>query len=335
MSATIPADRRRSTAASAPLVRAIEPRLRPLDILVLSVWCGLASGLLEVWARIVGTTYFSSNRLYLMSRHFVWLAPLSNLLLFFAMGLVLAWAARRESRFGRWFGPRIIGFLSMLPMLILLSPRIYPIAWAIFSLGAALCLASFLERHATGLRRLLLLSFPGLLGLALILAGWVGGAEWLADWRAANRPLPPGNPPNILLITLDTVGADHLNLYGYGRPTSPVLKRLAELGIRFDEARAAAPWTLPSHATMFTGRWHHDLSVDWTTPLDTKYPTLAEYLEARGYATAGFVANLFSCSYDSGLNRGFAHYEDYVLEYLVPFRTAWLVDHLRGSCPIW
>ena len=78
---------------------------------------------------------------------------------------------------------------------------------------------------------------------------------------------------------------------------------------------------------MFTGRWHHDLNVDWTTPLDKTYRTLAEHLGARGYATAGFVANLFSCAYDSGLNRGFTHYEDYVLEYLVPFRTAWLVDH--------
>ena len=90
---------------------------------------------------------------------------------------------------------------------------------------------------------------------------------------------PPAIRRTSLLITLDTVGADHLSLYGYGRPTSPVLERLAGLGIRFDEARAAAPWTLPSHATMFTGRWHHDLSVDWTTPLDTKYPTLADYLE--------------------------------------------------------
>jgi arylsulfatase A-like enzyme len=327
VSATLPADRRQSATASAP-VRAIEPRLRPLEILVLSAWCGLAGGLLEVGARIVGTTYFSSNRLYLVSRHFVWLAPLSNLLLFLAIGLILARAATRWSRFGRWFGPRLIGFLAILPVLILLSPRIYPMAWAILALGAALCLASFLERHATWLRRRLLLSFPGLLGLVLIPAGWVGGGEWLADWREASRPLPPGDPPNVLLITLDTVGADHLSLYGYARPTSPVLERLARSGIRFDEARAPAPWTLPSHATMFTGRWHHDLSVDWTTPLDKKYRTLAEHLEARGYATAGFVANLFSCSYDSGLNRGFTHYEDYVLENFVPFRTAWLFDHL-------
>ena len=327
MSAASPADRCETATVSAP-APALRLRLRPLEILVWSAWCGLAGGLLEVGARILGTTYFSSNHLYLMTRHFVWLAPLSNLLFFLAMGLVLARVATRWPWLGRWFGPRLIGFLAILPVLILLSPRIYPLAWAIFALGAALWLASFLEQHATGLLRRLLLSLPGLLGLALILAGWVGRGDWLAEWREARRALPPGDPPNVLLITLDTVRADHLSLYGYGRPTSPVLERLARSGIRFDEARAAAPWTLPSHATMFTGRWHHELSVDWMTPLDKESRTLAEHLEASGYATAGFVANLFSCSYDSGLNRGFTHYEDYVLEQLVPFRTAWLVNHL-------
>ncbi len=93
---------------------------------------------------------------------------------------------------------------------------------------------------------------------------------------------------------------------------------------------SAAPWTLPSHATMFTGRWHHELNVNWMTPLDTSAPTLAEYLGSRGYATAGFVANTISCSYDTGLNRGFTTYDDYPLDYSQPYRTAWLVNHAVG-----
>jgi arylsulfatase A-like enzyme len=327
LSATIPADRCLSAAASTP-VRAIEPRLRPLDIVVLSAWCGLASGLLEVATRCVATSHFASNHLYLMSRHFTWLAPLSDLILFSAVGLFLALAAQLWPRFSRWFGPRLIGFLAILPVLMVLGPRIYPMAWVLLALGTAVRLASFLERCATWMRRRLVLSFAGLLGLVVVLAGWVVGGEWLAERREAGRPLPAGDPPNVLLITLDTVRADHLSLYGYGRRTSPVLERLASQGIRFDEARAPAPWTLPSHASLFTGRWHHELNVDWMTPLNTKRPTLAEYLGSSGYATAGFVANLFACSYDSGLNRGFTHYEDYILEGLVPWRTAWLADCL-------
>ncbi|MBV8217148.1 MAG: sulfatase-like hydrolase/transferase, partial [Solirubrobacterales bacterium] len=85
--------------------------------------------------------------------------------------------------------------------------------------------------------------------------------------------------------------------YGYERPTTPTLERLAQQGIRFDEARATAPWTLPSHASFFTGRWPHELDVRWLTPLRGQSPTLAEYLGSRGYATAGFVANTTYCSY--------------------------------------
>src|SRR5262249_59615268 len=71
------------------------------------------------------------------------------------------------------------------------------------------------------------------------------------------------------------------------------------------------PWTLASHGTMFTGRYPHELSADWLTPLDDSNPTLAEFLSERGYLTAGFVSNTRYCSYEHGLDRGFAPYEDY------------------------
>ena len=64
---------------------------------------------------------------------------------------------------------------------------------------------------------------------------------------------------------------------------------------------------------MFTGRWLHELSVGWLTPLDDTHPTLAEFLASRGYATAGFVANTPYCASDSGLGRGFTCYQDYHL----------------------
>src|SRR5262249_8659481 len=151
-------------------------------------------------------------------------------------------------------------------------------AWMLFALGAAARLAPLLERDAASLRRRLRMTLPGLLGVVLVLAGIIVGGDSLAKWREDARPLPPGDPPNVLLITLDTVRADHLSLYGYQRPTSPNFEKLARLGVRFDAARAAAPWTVPSHATMFTGRWPSELSADWTTPLDGKHPTLAEHL---------------------------------------------------------
>src|SRR5262249_1413595 len=125
------------------------------------------------------------------------------------------------------------------------------------------------------------------------------------------RPAPPRGAKNVLLIVLDTVRAQSLSLYGYSRDTTPNLRRIAARGVRFDQALSTAPWTAPSHASMFTGRWPHELSIGWSRPLDATHPTLAEFLSARGYKTAGFVANTTYCSYETGLDRGFARYDDY------------------------
>ena len=326
LSATNSAGRDILRAKSDPSIVEGSP-LGALDVLVLSAWCGLASGLLEVGTTISVRNLVATTRGYLMTRHFVWLAPLSNLMLFSAMGLLLAAAAWMWPRRGGWFVARFITFLAVLPVLMVTSTRLYPIAWTILAAGIACCVTPILERNRPSLRRQLLLSFPGLLVLVLIMAGWDVGGEWLMARRESGRPLPPGDPPNVLLITLDTVRANHLSVYGYERPTTPTLERLAKKGIRFDRARATAPWTVPSHASMFTARWPHDLGVNWDTPLDEKYPTLAESLGSLGYATAGFVANTMECSYDRGLSRGFTRYEDYTLEHLLPFRTAWLIDH--------
>ncbi len=90
-------------------------RLGALDVLLLSAWCGLAGGLLEVGTTICVRNLIPTNRGYLMTRHFVWLAPLSNLLLFSAMGLLLAAVAWLWPRRGGRLGTRLIGLLAVLP----------------------------------------------------------------------------------------------------------------------------------------------------------------------------------------------------------------------------
>ena len=79
---------------------------------------------------------------------------------------------------------------------------------------------------------------------------------------------------------------------------------------------------------MFTARLPHELNVKWKTSLGRNFPTLAEYLGSHGYATAGFVANTQYCSYDTGLDRGFTRYDDYLtdIKHLRPLRTAILFD---------
>jgi arylsulfatase A-like enzyme len=123
-------------------------------------------------------------------------------------------------------------------------------------------------------------------------------------------PAATGSSPNVLLLVLDTVAALRLSLYGYPQANTPHLEEWARRGVRFDRAMSTAPWTLPSHSSILTGRWPHELNADWLDPLDGTYPTLAEVLGSRGYASAGFVANSY-CSRAFGLHRGFQHYEDF------------------------
>jgi arylsulfatase A-like enzyme len=305
-------------------------RLAPVDVLLLAGWCGLAAGLLEVAIRVLLHS-IDPSRMYLMNRHFVWLIPLSNSLLFAGLGAVLALATKLLPRAGGWMSPRLVFFWAVFPLLMVVSTRIYPLAWVIVALGATARGASILERHPSGLRRSLIVSFPGLLLLVVIAATSVFGGDWLKQRREATSPLPPADRPNVLLIVLDTVRADRLSVYGYKRRTSPTFERLASHGIRFDQSRATAPWTLPSHASFFTGRLPHELGIKWVTPLGTKFPTLAEYLGAHGYATAGFVANTYLCSYETGLARGFTHYEDYPLGRFGPLALAWLFDRALGA----
>jgi arylsulfatase A-like enzyme len=299
-----------------------------LEVLALSAWCGLAAGWLEVVTRVLLKSVVVTNQMYLMSRQFVWVVPLSNLLLFCVAGLFLAAAAKLGPRPAAWLAPRLVCATALMPAFMVAGPQIYASAWLVLASGIAMRVAPWLERPARAWRRWMLLSFPVMVGCVAVVAGFVFGGDRLEEMREAGRPLPPADAPNVLLVVLDTVRADRLSLYGYPRATSPNLKRLAERGIRFDEARATAPWTLPSHASMFTGRWPHELDVNWKTSFRTKFPTVAEYLGSHGYATAGFVANTQYCSYDAGLDRGFTHFDDYAIdiEHLRPLRTAKLFE---------
>jgi arylsulfatase A-like enzyme len=302
-----------------------------VEVLLWSAWLGLAAGLLEVGMRALCRAIDPRNRIYLMSRHFVWLTPLANLLLFFTLGLLLAGITRCWPRRGGWLSARLLLALAIQPMLLVAWPAIYSPAWFILSLGIAFQLAPRIESQSTQRRMWWWAgTLPIVLGIVPLLAASVWSGDWMKERREARQALPPSGSPNVLFIVLDTVRADHLSMEGYSRPTAPNLERLAKDGIRFDRARATAPWTLPSHGSFFTGRLPHELGAEWLTPLRWRGPMLAEYLVSRGYATAGFVANTGYCSYDSGLARGFTHYEDYTLKKLAFLRMSVLFSGILG-----
>jgi arylsulfatase A-like enzyme len=296
-----------------------------IALLGLSAWCGTIAGLLEVVSVLVHKRFFDTNQILSMTRHFIWLFPLADLLIFLLAGfigvlVVIIWPAS-----GRWWVVRMLGTLTFLPMLLVAVPQVYGVAWLAVAVGLSSRLVPAVEQRQAAFRRFAVYTAPVLLLVVLALAAAPWAADWIEQRRELGRPLP-ADAPNILLIVMDTVAARHLDLYGYARPTSPAIDELARRGSRFDAAHPVSSWTLPSHAGMFTGRWPHELSVGWRTPLDAAAPTVAEFLGARGYATAGFIANTSYCGADTGLGRGFTVYRDYLFQQLSPFRKAVLIE---------
>jgi arylsulfatase len=169
----------------------------------------------------------------------------------------------------------------------------------------------------------------------LLLAALLSGAS-----------LASARPPDVVLITLDTTRRDHLGLYGHGRPTSPRLDELARRADVYTLAYASSSWTVPTHASILTGRYPIDHGAHMAGQsgepqrLREGVPTLAEELGARGYATAAFVG-AHTLNPRFGLGRGFGLYdapggEDVFssrrAEVLTRKALAWLDE--QGSRPV-
>ncbi|AGA27452.1 sulfatase [Singulisphaera acidiphila] len=320
----------RESSASAPAPAPLANRLPgalPLAGTTLAV--GVAAGFLElalVFGQFHGLHQVRWSSL-MISRHAAWMIPVAETLLVAAWTLVLvapvlgvaAWlrakgqGKRSIGLTWNWAGMVLGTFLLLGPLLTL--PGLHPVAVVILALGLGYRIRGWLVRPTTAWKR----------G-----ACWAGGLVFVmlpvysfvqerrvtaAPERAWSRPAPAAaagvGAPNLLWIVMDTVRADHLSLYGYGRQTTPELEALAKEGITFDMARSAAPWTLPSHMTMFTGLWPYQHGARVDRPYYGPSPMLAEHLSAHGYTTAGIVANVRVCNAGYGFGRGFDSYVDY------------------------
>ena len=121
----------------------------------------------------------------------------------------------------------------------------------------------------------------------------------------------PSTPPNVLLVTIDTLRADRVGAYGYAAAATPAMDALAARGVRFTTAIAHAPLTAPSHASILTGLLPpaHGVRDNGAFVLPKQPATLAEIFRAAGYRTAAFVSG-FPLDHRYGFARGFDTYDD-------------------------
>ncbi len=308
------------------------------DVLLVVASAALAGAVGE-FALILGARLVL-ERITMLNPQGIWLAPIANLFVIGGPSLLVWFVVRLFNR--GWALPSataVAGFLAALEPLLVLKGRLHIIAMLILAAGVGVQAALLMRRHPLRTRR-----WVAAVAIALAAASVTGAVGFNFARGARERRLASGLPaavdgaPNVLLLVLDTVRALSLSAYGYGRPTSPVLAALAAKGVRFDLAVAPAPWTLPTHASIFTGRYPHELSAGWSTPMDGTFPTLAERLTSVGYATAGVAANLHYCSYEFGVTRGFGYYRDYDVSVNEMWRSSalssalglWLVQRLGG-----
>ena len=148
--------------------------------------------------------------------------------------------------------------------------------------------------------------FGGIVAVALGVGLSIGPPSSAAQNGAAARA---EDAPNVLVIVVDTLRADHLPAYGYQSGSTPELDRFAEDAIRYEQAFANASWTRPSFASIMSGRFassHSVMAKSDSLPDDVE--TLAESMSRGGYATAGFVTN-FNVEPHYNFQQGFDTYE--------------------------
>jgi len=146
--------------------------------------------------------------------------------------------------------------------------------------------------------------------LARYLGGWISLAAIAALCPAQSHPARP----DVYLVTIDTLRADHVHCYGDDQIQTPALDSLCRDGIKFAEAFTPSPITNTSHTSILTGLLPSVHGVtDFGIPLAAKFPTWAELLAQSGYQTAAFIGAVIldTHSLAPGLDRGFHYYDNF------------------------
>jgi len=292
-----------------------------LSWLCIGLWVGFIDGYLSL-RLLPAVAGDASLRLgaILLSMAFDAVALLAVVLVLHPVARFFGWATRSAAV--RWFralfGGGVLGAIAFLLVEEAQPAGSLPgVSWkaaliliAVGSLSIAVILwllpkrfgASATGRWGPALRRL-----PLWLAASAVACG-------LGTFLGWQRPAvaEAGARPNIILISLDTLRADHLGCYGYGQDTSPVIDRWAQGATLFENAYAQSHWTLPSHASMLTGVSPLALAlVADRSRLSPQFTTLAERLEGDGYRAGAFVGG--DASSYIGKRRGFAQgFADYV-----------------------
>jgi arylsulfatase A-like enzyme len=289
----------------------------------MGVWFGLVAGLVEA----VGLLWFQRinwenwGRTLHVSPPILWISPAVDCVLFVVIALI-GFAISR-------FLPRVPSLIWVVFLLtaasiydwLALTGRLYHTACLLVAIGVGVVAQRWFSNHTGPAMRLIRSTVPlVVLTFAFAFITVQGGSWWREHRAVAELPAPPPASPNVLVIIFDALRADHVSGYGYSRPTTPEMDRLATRGVLFDTAISASSWSLPSHTSLVTGRYQYEHGAETAKPAPLLrkakptfrgYPMLGEALANLGYRTGAFSGNRVFFTQNDGFARGFQHFEDY------------------------
>lgn len=288
-----------------------------------AAWFGLVAGFGEGLGLLIfqRVNWAQWSRVMHVSKGILWISPVIELCFFLLIGFCVVLFSKIFSRLP---AVRVLGFVLVFLTAydwLMLTGHFYRSAALIFALGAAVAFNRWFGKHESIALRIWNRS---VLWLILLLgAAFIGieGGKWTHErYLTSHLPAAAPNSPNVLVIVVDTLRADHLSSYGYSRETSPNIDKLAQHGVVFEDAISPSSWSLPSHASLVTGRPVHEHGLGNVKPMPwfgrgssslNGLPTLGEALQRAGYRTGAFSANRIYFTSNVGLGRGFIHFEDY------------------------
>lgn len=288
-----------------------------------AVWFGLVAGLGEGFGLLLfqRLNWKRWGPMVHISKEIIWISPIVDVLLFAALAVIVLLAARIYRQLPT--SPILVFALTFLAVYdwLTLTERLYHRACLLLALGVAVAFTRWFYAHNERGFAFWRKTLPWLLAAWLLIFIGMKGGERLNERRQlASLPAAQPGAPNVLIIVIDTLRADHVSAYGYARATTPQVDHLAAQGVLFQNAIAPCSWTLPSHASLVTGRYPSDHGMENAQPIPwlgwgngslRGYVTLGEALEQKGYRTGTFSANQSYFTSNVGLGRGFIHFEDY------------------------
>lgn len=286
------------------------------NIITLAAGFGLITGLVE-GVLLFGLHQFEWLTWRLQNRAYwyetLWIAPLVDVILFSLAGLVLAligFPLRKKFPVGKISLFLFSALAAVDWLFIVLFGKISLVAILLLAAGLGVQVFTYFSKREALISQRFQRGLPWLAGITVATFIGIQGSGWLGEKiKTANLPGAQADAPNVIVIVVDALRADHLSAYGYERDTSPFMDGLAEEGVRFENAISPSSWTQPSHASMLTGRYTYEHQAE-THPLDDTYPTIGEALQSQGYRTGAFSANTLFFTRRQGFGRGFLYFED-------------------------